>query len=250
MVFSYLFGTFGIFRIFTVLLGIHNPKSPPFPPCYFLSCLFISSSLSLEFTLSLCLLCLCLSSTVQDTTAGGVLSSCGCSLTLTLTTSMGIWDGAGATKVVTRLAAHRGIWYSAGATRSWFHSASWSKSFALIKRSLNSTAISYLDEKRNAQIWHSNTIDRHKKIILMRKTMWCQEILNPCCTTVRFLSIFFNFSSTALKISLFLSSLVRRLNLAVLHSLFKIKEFLHKMAISFWDSNSKRTKSFFSCQLY
>ena len=167
----------------------------------------------------------------------------------TLTTSMGIWDGAGATKVVTSLAAGGGIWHSAGATRSWFHSASWSKSFALIKKSLNSTEISYLEEKRNAQIWHSNTINRHKKIILMRKTMWCQEILNPCCTTVRFLSIFFNFSSTALNISLFLSSLVRRLNLAVLHSLFKIKEFLHKMAISFWDSNSKRTKSFFPCKM-
>ena len=35
---------------------------------------------------------------VQDTTPEGVLSSCGCPLTLTLNTSIGIWHGAGATK--------------------------------------------------------------------------------------------------------------------------------------------------------
>ena len=35
---------------------------------------------------------------VQDTTPCGVLPSCGCSLTLSLTTSIGIWDSAGATK--------------------------------------------------------------------------------------------------------------------------------------------------------
>ena len=49
---------------------------------------------------------------LQDTTAEGVLSSCGCSLTLTLTTSIDIWR-------------------SAGATRSWLHSPGRSKSFAL-----------------------------------------------------------------------------------------------------------------------
>ena len=35
---------------------------------------------------------------VQDTSPEGMLSSCGCSLTLTLTTSTGIWHDAGATK--------------------------------------------------------------------------------------------------------------------------------------------------------
>ena len=39
-----------------------------------------------------------LSSTVHETTPEGILSSCGCSLTLTLTTSIGIWHAAGATK--------------------------------------------------------------------------------------------------------------------------------------------------------
>ena len=39
-----------------------------------------------------------LSAAVQDTTPCGVLSQCWCSLTLTLTTSMSTWDGAGATK--------------------------------------------------------------------------------------------------------------------------------------------------------
>ena len=41
---------------------------------------------------------ICLSSTIQDTNPEGILSSCGCSLTLTLTTSIGIWHDAGATK--------------------------------------------------------------------------------------------------------------------------------------------------------
>ena len=42
------------------------------------------------FRISLC--------SVQDTTPNGVLSQCGCCLTLTLITSIGIWQGAGATK--------------------------------------------------------------------------------------------------------------------------------------------------------
>ena len=52
---------------------------------------------------------------VQGTTPEDVLSSCGCSLTLTLTTSIGIWR-------------------SAGATRSWLHSPGRSKSFALARK--------------------------------------------------------------------------------------------------------------------
>ena len=39
-----------------------------------------------------------LSDPVQNTTPEGILSKCWCSLILTLTTSMGIWDGAGAAK--------------------------------------------------------------------------------------------------------------------------------------------------------
>ena len=55
---------------------------------------------------------------VQNTVEEGVLSSCGCSLTLTFTTSMGIWDGAGVTKGVTSHAAHRSIWHGVGAMKS------------------------------------------------------------------------------------------------------------------------------------
>ena len=82
--------------------------------------------------------------------------------------------------------------------------------------------------------------------------MTAQEIRRVefiCCRTVLFWSIFFDFSSTTLEISLFLSSPVRRLNFIVLDSLFKIEKFLSEMAIFSWDLNSKRTKSFFLCQL-
>ena len=98
----------------------------------------------------------CLSSTVQDTTREGVLSQCWCSLILTLTTSIGIWHGAGATKGVTSPAAHRGIWHGAGARKSWVHSPRWSKSFVVIEKSLNSTDIFHLDDERNARRWRSN----------------------------------------------------------------------------------------------
>ena len=63
---------------------------------------------------------------VQDTTPCSVLSSCGCSLPLTLATSIGTWHSAGATKGVTRPAAQRGIWHDAGATISWSSLVSWS----------------------------------------------------------------------------------------------------------------------------
>ena len=90
---------------------------------------------------------------VQETTPEGVLSSCWCSLILTLTTSIGIWHGAGvtkgvtspaahrgiwhgvgATKGVTSPAAHRGIWHGVGATKACLHSTSLKTSFALIKK--------------------------------------------------------------------------------------------------------------------
>ena len=56
----------------------------------------------------------------------------------------------------------------------------------------------------------------------MRESVWCDEMLNPCCRTVLFLSIFFDVSSTTLEISLFSVLLcegwiwlfwIRRLNL-------------------------------------
>ena len=55
---------------------------------------------------------------VQGKTEEGILSSCGCCLTLTRTTSIGIWYTAGARKGVTSPATHRGIWHGAGATKS------------------------------------------------------------------------------------------------------------------------------------
>ena len=79
--------------------------------------------------------------------------------------------------------------------------------------------------------------------------MWFKERLIPSWTVFQFLSIFFDFSSTALKISLFLSSLVRRLNLVAINSLFRIDKLLSEMAISFSDLNSETRKSSFSCQL-
>ena len=115
---------------------------------------------------------------VQNTTPEGVPSKCWCSLTLTLATSMGILDGAGATKGVTSPAAHRGIWDGAGAAKSWLLSVSLKKSFALIKNGLKATEIFYLAYKRNTQRWQWNTNWRHKKIILM--TEWCGAGMREC----------------------------------------------------------------------
>ena len=86
---------------------------------------------------------------VQNTTPEGVLSKCWCSPTLTLTTSIGIWQGAGVTK-------------------SWLQSPGRSKSFAGNKNSLNSNELFYLDAKRNVQRWQSNTNWGHKK-----SKSWC-----------------------------------------------------------------------------
>ena len=55
---------------------------------------------------------------VQNTTPEGVPCECWCSLTLTLTTSIGIWHSADVAKGVTSLAAHRGIWHDVSATES------------------------------------------------------------------------------------------------------------------------------------
>ena len=61
---------------------------------------FVCSSLHLCLSSSIFHFVCCISGyrSVQDTTPEGVFSSCGSSLTLTLTTSIGIWHGAGATK--------------------------------------------------------------------------------------------------------------------------------------------------------
>ena len=71
-----------------------------------------------------------------------------------------------------------------------------------------------------------------KKYILIRESVWCYEILSPCYATVLFLSIYFDFSSTAFEVSLFLCSSVQILTRIVFDSLFKIEAFLRKMAIS------------------
>ena len=52
----------------------------------------------------------------------------------------------------------------AGATRSWLHSTSWSMSFALVKKGFKSTEVFYLDDRKNAQRWQSNTNWRHERI--------------------------------------------------------------------------------------
>ena len=64
---------------------------------------------------------------------------------------------ADATKEVNSPAAHRDIWHGVGATKAWLHSSQWSKSFAVVEKSLNSTEIFHLDDKTNAQRWQSDT---------------------------------------------------------------------------------------------
>ena len=78
-----------------------------------------------------------------------------------------------------------------------------------------------------------------KKFILMRKRVWCHEMLICCYTTVLFVSNFFDLSSNAFDISQFLCFSVRRLTLVVLDSLFKIAEILQKLSISCSDLKSQ-----------
>ena len=66
----------------------------------------------------------------------------------------------------------------------------------------------------------------------MRERVGYHAILIPCYITVDFLSIFFDFSSSAIEISLFLSTLVRRLNLVAVNLSLKIRKLFHEMAIS------------------
>ena len=118
------------------------------------------------------------------------------------------------------------------------------------QKSLKSPAILYLAHDRNGQWRQQDTNWRHKKIDCDEKKMRCHKMLHFCCTTVQFLSIFFDFSSTAIKISLFLSCSKRILNLVVLDSSFKIEKFLREMANSFSDLKSLTAKSFSPCQLH
>ena len=88
-----------------------------------------------------------------------------------------------------------------------------------------------------------------KKYILIRERIWCHEILIACYTTVLFLSNFFDLSSTAFEICLFLCFSVWKLTLVVLSLSFKIEKFLHQMAISCSDLSSWTEKSCFPCKM-
>ena len=130
-----------------------------------------SASFENSWILSLCLTITIASpcDPVQNTTPEGILSKCWCSLSLwhthTHTTTIGIWDVA-------------------GATRSWLHSGKEKKSYAEIQKSLNSTEILHLDEKRNAQRWGQDMNYKGKKINCDEKNMWCHRMLNFCCANV------------------------------------------------------------------
>ena len=138
---------------------------------------------------------------------------------------------AGATKEVNSPTAHKGIWQSAGATKSWLHSGRLQKSFAEMKKSLDakSFAIQMIREslRDDSRTWIGETKKSNPN-----ERVWFQQMLIPCCTTVLFLSTFFDFSSTAFEISTFLYSSVRRLTLVVLDSSLKIEQFLHNMVTS------------------
>ena len=105
----------------------------------------------------------------------------------THTTSMGIWDGAGATK-------------------SWLHSGTLKKVFCPDKKKSQlkrNFSIGMMREKR----WtmdHEKWIGDTKKIILMRKNVWCHAISIPCCESVIFLLNFFEFCWTAFEMYVFL----------------------------------------------
>ena len=96
-----------------------------------------------------CLVCsslhLCLSASPKHNNARHSLSLLVLTYSDTLTTSIGIWDDA-------------------GATRSWLHSATLKKSCALISKTLTVIEIFFLGDERNAQRWQWHTNWRYKKI--------------------------------------------------------------------------------------
>lgn len=73
----------------------------------------------------------------------------------------------------------------------------------------------------------------------------CHEISMPCFTGL-FLSIFLDYSTTAIEISLFLYFSVRQLTSGLLDSLFKIEELFHRMGISLSEWKVCIKCSFFS----
>jgi hypothetical protein len=73
--------------------------------------------------------------------------------------------------------------------------------------------------------------------------------LITCYSTVLFLSIFFDFSSTKFEISLFLCSSIRSLTLVVLDSSIIVDELPQKMVISFSELNRCTEKPSFSFEL-
>ena len=96
-----------------------------------------------------------------------------------------------------------GIWDDAGATRSWLHSPSWSKSFALIKKKsqLNRNYLFGWYENRS-EITMKHECETQKRLTLMSERVWCHEMVDPLLyDSPVFLSNFFSLSSTAFELS-------------------------------------------------
>ena len=133
----------------------------------------------------------------------------------TYTTSIGIWHVAGVAKGVTGPAAHRGVWHGAGVTKSWLHSPTWSKSFAMIEKSLNWTKLSIWMMRETLRDDHQIRI-RDNKLIPMSERVCC----GYPWMLVHWICLCF---------SLFLCT--RTLSLIVITSSFKSDGFPHKMII-------------------
>ena len=104
----------------------------------------------------------------------------------THTTSMGIWDGAGATK-------------------SWLHSGTLKKVFCPDKKKsqLKRNFLSGWWEKRWTMTMR-NELETLKKLFWWGKNVWCHAISIPCCESVIFLLNFFEFCWTAFEMYVFL----------------------------------------------
>ena len=98
-----------------------------------------------------------------------------------------------------------GIWDGAGATKSWLHSGTLKRSpLPRWKQISTRTQFSIWMIREMVNDDDEACIGDTKKIILMRKKMWCHAISIPCCESVIFLLNFFEFCWTALEISVFL----------------------------------------------
>ena len=123
---------------------------------------------------------LCLSSTVHDTTPDGVLSSCGCSLTLTLTISTGIWHSAGVTK-----SWFLALQLSCSCRISWcVVNCFWIFSGPLFGRWLWSLLIRRRSQWKNSSTkWQSpwRIVEANRKIILFwQDDMVCPSVMIIC----------------------------------------------------------------------